>query len=668
MVKGFEMIILIIFLLPLYLYAQPFDFQFQPEGFPVTIDGWQPYCPWAGGYSETAPDFCDIDADGDLDLFVGEYFGWVSYFKNIGDSFTPNFNLIDRQYDSLFTVQDWGRSNPDFYDLDNDGDYDALIGSGRVTYVENIGISLNPCFLSNRDTLFDITGNWVFGTHVSIVDIDWDNDGDLICGEYQGHLQFYRNVGMPDSFAFYLEDNYWLGIDVGGYADPTLIDIDGDNDYDLFIGDAVGNIHYYRNDGDSLQWDYTLVSSSFLNIDVGDDASPEFGDVDGDGDYDMLVGREATTSNKRGDIYYYENIGSTWEPQFRFVTKNYLTIDLSYNTLIPQLVDINGDGLLDFFGGTARVLYYFENTGVAASPGFNLVDDNFAGINIQEMHPCFVDLDADGDYDLLCGESAIPGPSAISLYINQGTVQQPNMVLYNENYITNSEFFVNIQPCCADIDGDGDQDLFITDDHGFVYYYQNNGDSTMPRFDYITDTWQGMYFPGASGGGWRMLSFGDLDNDGDLDLLMQNVLGGIEIPNIRYYRNEGCVFNPLMVFQTNTFLPGYSFYDGSPFLCDIDDDGDLDLFVGNSNGGVMFYRNFNNPYQAQLTVSISGSNVILSWENVANAIEYRIFYQDIPYFTPSGLPQAVVLPPDTVWTDVGAGNLGQRFYRVVVSY
>ena len=76
----------------------------------MEVEGWNPYCPFAGGYSESAPDFCDIDNDNDLDI---------------------------------------------------------LVGSGYVTYVENIGSSQQPNFISNRIQLFDDSGNWVFGTHVA---------------------------------------------------------------------------------------------------------------------------------------------------------------------------------------------------------------------------------------------------------------------------------------------------------------------------------------------------------------------------------------------------------------------------------------------------------------------------------------------------------------------
>jgi hypothetical protein len=69
-----------------------------------------------------------------------------------------------------------------------------------------------------------------------------------------------------------------------------------------------------------------------------------------------------------------------------------------------------------------------------------------------------------------------------------------------------------------------------------------------------------------------------------------------------------------------------------------------------------------------LTINIMGDDAILNWQSIGSAEEYRIYYSSNPYFTPSGIPQAVVLPPDTSWTDENAVSQGGRYYRVVVEY
>ena len=98
----------------------------------------------------------------------------------------------------------------------------------------------------------------------------------------------------------------WEGIDVGNHADLTFCDLDSDRDYDLFIGNDNGRIYYYHNDGDSANWNYRYVTDNWLGIDVGEHTSPEFCDIDGDGDFDLFVGREPYLGNQtQGDIFFF---------------------------------------------------------------------------------------------------------------------------------------------------------------------------------------------------------------------------------------------------------------------------------------------------------------------------------------------------------------------------
>ena len=68
-----------------------------------------------------------------------------------------------------------------------------------------------------------------------------------------------------------------------------------------------------------------------------------------------------------------------------------------------------------------------------------------------------------------------------------------------------------------------------------------------------------------------------------------------------------------------------------------------------------------------VNVSIEGDNVVLTWDNVADADEYHIYYSDDPYFSPQSPPQAVVSAPTLSWSDTGAVNLEQRFYLVIAA-
>jgi hypothetical protein len=294
-VTAMRTAILLLLLLPALALAQEFQFQQEFDTIPVEIDGWRPFAPWFGGFSESHPDFCDIDGDGDLDLFVGSLnYTPIPFFRNQGNPQIPEYIYDVIENDSMTAIDFGARMNCDFYDLDNDGNLDVLIGGGHVVLVYNSGTATVPNFSTNRDTLFDTDGDVVWGNHVALADIDADGSADLITGIYLGYLRYYRNVGTPDSFAFHLEEDHWLGINLGysNDADPTLVDIDHDGDLDLFIGDEYGKIWYYRNEGTAQQYNFVYVTDNYNNIDAGDYASPEFADVDGDGDYDLLVGRE----------------------------------------------------------------------------------------------------------------------------------------------------------------------------------------------------------------------------------------------------------------------------------------------------------------------------------------------------------------------------------------
>ncbi|MFH1862280.1 MAG: FG-GAP-like repeat-containing protein, partial [bacterium] len=573
----------ILLLIPTLICAQEFEFELQPEAFPVEIDGWQPFCPWVGGFSESAPDFCDIDADGDLDLFVGYYLGGVGFTENVGSSSIAHFQDYICQFDSLQCVTLGGRSNPDFGDLDSDGDLDAIVGGGYVNFIRNLGTTTQPNFTAPRDTLRDTSGNWVFGTNIALIDIDLDGDFDLIGGEYQGHLQFYRNIGTPDSFSYFLEDNYWLGISVGNgdEADPTFCDLDADNDLDLFIGEENGRIWYYRNDGDSVNYDFTYVTNYYDSIDVGGYASPEFADIDGDGDYDLFVGREQVSSTiDPGDIFFYENVGTPQVAQWRLVTRNYLCLDVGlYACSTTSDVDADLDHDL-FIQHTGDYLSYYENIGSTSSASYLWVTDSYQDISVNDAYPKFCDIDGDGDADLFMGEAAIPGPPGLYLFHNQGTPQAAHFVLYSSNLIPGvfTQGSVSLAPSLADIDADGDQDLFICDTDSF-YFFPNVGSPFQPQFGPPTYNWQNLVPPA----GQSISCWYDIDEDGDLDFFWatQNAYYPLW-----FFRNDGTMQNAQLVLESENFLPagGLPVFSGIDIF-DIDQDGDGDFLLSTISGG-----------------------------------------------------------------------------------
>ena len=87
---------------------------------------------------------------------------------------------------------------------------------------------------------------------------------------------------------------------MGNYSAPTLADIDGDGDSDAFIGEALGAIRYYRNDGGTFS-NQIGTSNPFNGVDVGYLSTPTFADIDADRDLDAFIGQGGST------IRYYQN-------------------------------------------------------------------------------------------------------------------------------------------------------------------------------------------------------------------------------------------------------------------------------------------------------------------------------------------------------------------------
>lgn len=311
------------------------------------------------GYN--VPILADIDSDGDLDLFVGI----------IGGAFNPNTTAADNFHfyertDSGFALRttrflagiDVGsESTVALADIDGDGDLDMLTGSkidrhaaqrAQLYVFRNDGSAHEPRF-SMADTL-DLADSYHYAP--AAADLDGDGRVDLLLGTWNDGVLFFTNDGSPQQPQWVQDTTRTIRLTRGSNTTPALVDIDGDGDLDLFVGEASGTLNFYRNTGSAAAPRFELVSDEFDGIDVGRRSHPSFVDLDADGDLDLVVGRE------EGGGVVFRNDGTRADP--RFVRDDALLLPLP-PLASPIFTDLDGDGRPELLSGNlSGGVYYFR--------------------------------------------------------------------------------------------------------------------------------------------------------------------------------------------------------------------------------------------------------------------------------------------------------------------
>ncbi|MBU0520226.1 T9SS type A sorting domain-containing protein, partial [bacterium] len=344
--------------------------------------------------------------------------------------------------------------------------------------------------------------------------------------------------------------------------------------------------------------------------------------------YDLFIGCDEQPDSFVGptDIHYYENIGNPTVPLWQYITGNYISFDIG-DKVKPHSIDIDADSDLDILmARTGDMMSHYANIGLPSAPFFQKVTDTYQDIEVDACHPFFSDIDADLDLDLFIGEGVLPNPPYPGLYLyrNVGTPQNATYNLITNNLVPGT-YHVSIAPSLADIDDDGDEDLFLSDMDGIFYYFENIGSPSVPSFSDPVLNWQGINTPG----GKTPSRFYDIDDDGDLDLF---IIPLTTVDQIWFYRNVGTAQEPVMQLETETFLPiiGENSFLGFDVM-DIDADGDGDFFLGVAQyGGMFFFRNISDTVSApRLTLDPFHGIQFSIGPNPANPITWISY--NLPY-------------------------------------
>jgi len=582
--------------------------------------------PFSGGLNQPKVQWLDWDLDQDSDLFLMDADGNLRYYRNDSSNDQFLFTLISTQFEEILSGG-WFF----FGDFNNDSLYDLVIQDpmqlNYARYLENngddfISIGLLPIFGSSDYIDSDPVMTPTFA------DIDSDGDLDFFTGNVVGTVNFYENLGYQNGIPkFEFTSNMWQNISIigpsftsnrHGASAINFIDLDGDGDLDLSWGDYFQqSLYIVWNIGSSQnpEMDLLNISTQYpINNPVytAGQNMPTFTDIDMDGDPDLFLSvlSGAYGSQTVNNLIFYENTGSSVSPYFELQTHNFLdSIDmLTYTS--PSFYDIDNDGDFDMFLGTqsdptqpswSGKIHFFLNIGTLSQPFFQLQSDNlFEGIVAYNLAPTFGDLDNDSLIDVIIGDS--------NGYLHHFESEQDLEFTYIGE-LENIDLSGHSDPVLIDIDDDDSLELLVGELNGDIklYDYHDN------QFSFI----QTINVPDLDIS-YSTLDSYDIDSDGRAELIIGSENNGISIFRIHD--------NVWISVETN--LPFISIRT-SPAIVDANNDGRLELFVGNPFGGLYY---LSESYSISCTtgdLNIDGIINILDIIQVVNILIYDLDVSDI---------------------------------------
>lgn len=515
------------------------------------------------------PAIYDVDGDSDIDFVTNlNIFGSNLIFNRnnsieLGNPLTDiGFTIVDKCYggiaeygadliinavcdntEAYFKKKHSASKTLMFFDNDGDGDNDLFFGSSEratnpVYYLENGKADLNhfkDTFI-NIDTAFfsqAIESQIPIAPGMFYLDIDLDGVQDLIMSNNDqdksaydiretNNVLLFLNKGATDMPSFDLsKNNFLVGdmVDYGGRVAPIFADLDGDGDQDLVMAtsgdhylthDTTDFLVYYQNIGSTTNPDFKLITKDYISLKTKNyrRLAPAFADLDGDSDLDLLLGKQD------GTLDFYENTGSSTNPSFILSKENYGNIMVEGNAS-PAFADLNNDGKIDLLvGNYAGTVGYYENSGSTTSPSFTWVTDSFGGIVVNELISQRF-LGSSGEYD-----------SMIYYYYGNAT---PQVITYS-----------NGLKCLA-----------VGCDEGTVKLYDVSSDLTQ-KFNMVNDYMKRDYVHTNYVKDWGKGTYpavADLNGDGLADMLIGNLRGGVHYVQAKNERKIGITKTELTPFR-----------------------------------------------------------------------------------------------------------------------
>jgi hypothetical protein len=326
--------------------------------------------------------YLDVTNDGIKDLVVttnsqhnSENFESCWLYENIGQNTLPDFNFVKKDFLQADMVELGTSAFPTFYDYNNDGLQDLIIGNygyhspnndpiSSLALFKNTGNDSVPEYdLIDRDWLDLSTTNLNTNLNIPALnlsptfgDLDGDNNKDLIIGDADGKLHLFTNTGGGN---FQLSTANYQNIDIGQFAQPQLIDVNRDGLTDVIVGEQDGTINFLPNSGSISNAVFDTIITNWGGIDVDQSfISTGFSNptlYDSSGVYQLFVGSFS------GSIYQFANIDSNLTGQFTAVNSTAATLWDGGKSAIA-IADINNDNQADMIiGNLSGGIAYFSS-------------------------------------------------------------------------------------------------------------------------------------------------------------------------------------------------------------------------------------------------------------------------------------------------------------------
>jgi hypothetical protein len=258
-------------------------------------------------------------------------------------------------------------------------------------------------------------------------------------------LSIYKDTFIRIDTAFFAQSIESL-VPIAPGMSYVDVDLDGTKDLILSTNERIksaypimerNNVLLFNNNGADNDPDFTFNKNDFLvgdMLDFGGHTAPTFGDIDKDGDMDLIF---ATSGDhfKRGDtsdyLVLFENIGNSTNPEFKLTDDDYLSLGAKkYQCLVPAFADLDGDNDLDLYlGKQDGTISEYINSGDSSNAVFGLSTDNFESVSVpSHAAPTFYDMNNDGKLDLLVGNYG----GTIQYYQNNGSTTSASYSLTDD--------------------------------------------------------------------------------------------------------------------------------------------------------------------------------------------------------------------------------------------